>query len=64
MFRFENIDCLYALPIVLVLAALVYYLMKRKKNQLAKVGDPKLLNRLMNQQCSLMGRGSLPEGEP
>ena len=47
MFRFENIDCLYALPIVLVLAALVYYLMKRKKNQLAKVGDQKLLNRLM-----------------
>ena len=47
MFRFENIACLYALPIVLVLAALVYFLMQRKKKQLAQIGDPKLLDRLM-----------------
>lgn len=47
MFRFENIAFLYALPIVLVLAALVYFLMLRKKKQLAKVGEPALLDRLM-----------------
>jgi len=52
MFRFENIACLYALPIVLVLAAVVYFLMERKKNQLAKVGDMALLERLMTERST------------
>ena len=52
MFRFENIACLYALPIILVLAALVYFLMQRKKSQLAKIGDPELLGRLMSERST------------
>ena len=47
MFRFENIDCLYALPLVLVLAVLVYLFHQRKISQLQQVGDLDLLDRLM-----------------
>jgi len=52
MFRFENITCLYALPLVLVMAVLVYVLMQRKKSQLAKVGDSDLLDRLMSERST------------
>lgn len=52
MFRFENIACLYALPLILVLAAIVYFLMQRKKSQLSKVGDLELINRLMSQRST------------
>lgn len=52
MFRFENIAFLYALPVVLVMAALVYFLMQRKKSQLAKVGDAELLERLMSERST------------
>ena len=47
MFRFEHIACLYFLPVVLLLGVLLYILAKRKKSQLAEIGDPELLDRLM-----------------
>lgn len=52
MFRFENITCLYALPLPLLMAVLIFLLMKRKKNQLAKIGDANLLDRLMSERST------------
>lgn len=47
MFRFEHIACLYFLPLVLVLAGIIYVLYQRKQSQLAQVGNPELISRLM-----------------
>lgn len=52
MFRFENSAFLYALPLVILLAATVYLLYKRKVSQLAKVGEPELLDRLMTERST------------
>lgn len=46
MFRFENIEYLYLLPVLIALAAIHYYIIYRKKQQLKSFGDPELMRQL------------------
>lgn len=47
MFRFEHITCLYALPLVLLVAVLAYLFYQRKNVQLSKIGALHMMDRLM-----------------
>ena len=47
MFRFANIDMLWLLLLVPLLAGVYIYLTRRKRRQLRSLGDEELVSRLM-----------------